>query len=101
MTQMYTACLYNHFVISSSEAQPPCVTFRLVAVPLWGPGQSPVLPFACCVGLLLSVGVVSAFAAPSGWYAGAVLDVAWCAVCASVAPSSWRIEVVLVVAGAV
>ena len=35
---------------------PPRVTFRRVAVPLWGPGQSPVLPFACCVGSLLSVG---------------------------------------------
>ena len=34
----------------------PCVTFRLVVVPLRGPGQSPVLPFACCVGSLLSVG---------------------------------------------
>ena len=34
----------------------PCVTFRLVVVPLRGPGQSPVLPFACCAGLLLSVG---------------------------------------------
>ena len=33
-----------------------CVTFHLVDVPLWGPGQSPVLPFACCVGLLRSVG---------------------------------------------
>ena len=33
-----------------------CVTFRLVVAPLRGPGQSPVLPFACCVGLLLSVG---------------------------------------------
>ena len=35
---------------------PPRVTFRLVAVSLRGPGQSPVLPFACCVGSLLSVG---------------------------------------------
>ena len=35
---------------------PPCVTFRLVVVSFRGPGQSPVLPFACCVGLLLSVG---------------------------------------------
>ena len=34
----------------------PCVTFRLVVAPLRGPGQSPVLPFACCVGSLLSVG---------------------------------------------
>ena len=35
---------------------PPCVTFRLVVVSLRGPGQSPVLPFACCVESLLSVG---------------------------------------------
>ena len=35
---------------------PPCVTFRLVVAPLRGPGQSPVLPFACCVGSLLCVG---------------------------------------------
>ena len=35
---------------------PPCVTFRRVVAPLRGPGQSPVLPFACCVGSLLSVG---------------------------------------------
>ena len=33
---------------------PPCVTFRLVVSPLRGPGRSPVLPFACSVGLLLS-----------------------------------------------
>ena len=35
---------------------PPCVTFRLVVAPLRGPGRSPVLPFACCVGSLSSVG---------------------------------------------
>ena len=34
----------------------PCVTFRPVVVSLRGPGQSPVLPFACCVGSLRSVG---------------------------------------------
>ena len=34
----------------------PCVTFCQVVVSLRGPGQSPVLPFACCVGSLLSVG---------------------------------------------
>ena len=34
----------------------PRVTFRRVVVSLRGPGQSPVLPFACCVGSLLSVG---------------------------------------------
>ena len=39
-----------------SEDRTPCVTFRLVVAPLRGPGQSPVLPFACCVGSLRSVG---------------------------------------------
>ena len=34
----------------------PCVTSRRVVVPLRGPGESPVLPFACCVGSLRSVG---------------------------------------------
>ena len=74
------------------------MTFRLVVAPLRGPGRSPVLPFACCVGSLLSVGRcgalagdVSAFAEPSSWCAGALLNVAWCAVCASAAPNSWRI----------
>ena len=35
---------------------PLCVTLRRVAVSLRGPGQSPVLPFACCVGSLRCVG---------------------------------------------
>ena len=39
-----------------NEPPPPRVTFRRVVVPLRGPGQSPARPFACCVGLLLSVG---------------------------------------------
>ena len=54
-------------------------------------------------GLLpfLLAGVVSVFTEPSIWCVGAVLKVAWCAVCASAAPNSWRIEVVLVVAGVV
>ena len=43
----------------ASAPPPPRVTFRLVVVPLWGPGQSPVLPFACCIRLLLSVGCYS------------------------------------------
>ena len=84
----------------------PRVTFRLVVAPLRGPGQSPLLPFACCVVLLLSVGrlagalasVVSAFAERSSWCVGAVLNVAWCAVCALAAPKNWRIEDVLVIA---
>ena len=35
---------------------PPRVTFRRVVVSLRGPGQSPGLPFACCVGSMRSVG---------------------------------------------
>ena len=35
---------------------PPCVTFRRVVASLRGPGGSPVVPFACCVGSLRSVG---------------------------------------------
>ena len=46
----------QHLWIPPLQETPPCVTFRLVVVSLRGPGRSPVLPFACCVGLLLSVG---------------------------------------------
>ena len=42
--------------VGGGGGAPPCVTFRLVVAPLRGPGQSPVLPFACCVGSLRSVG---------------------------------------------
>ena len=91
--------LLSYFI--SPPNHPPCVTFRLVVVPLWGPGQSTVLPFACCVGLLLSVGRCgrcSCWCRVSSWCVGAVLNVAWCAVCASAAPNSWCVEDVLVVA---
>ena len=79
---------------------PPCVTFRLVVVLLRGPGQSPVLPFACCVGLLLSVGRCGRCSCwcrfrvcgARSWCVEAALNVAWCAVCVSAAPNSWRIE---------
>ena len=37
----------------------------------------------------------------NAWGVGAVLNVAWCAVCTSAAPNNWRIEDVLVVAGVV
>ena len=40
----------------SAAPPPPRVTVRPVVVPLRGPGQSPALPFACCVGSLRSVG---------------------------------------------
>ena len=42
--------------LSPPHYPPPPVTLRRVVVPLRGPGQSPVLPFACCVGSLRSVG---------------------------------------------
>ena len=41
---------------SKGLPSPPCVTVRRVVAPLRGPGQSPVRPFACCVGSLRSVG---------------------------------------------
>ena len=47
---------WGHSVNRSPGAPPPRVTFRRVVVPLQGPGRSPVLPFACCVGSLCSVG---------------------------------------------
>ena len=43
-------------IVGVPTPPPPCVTFRRVAVSLRGPGQSPVLPFACCVGSPRSVG---------------------------------------------
>ena len=41
---------------SSPTSPPPPLTFCWVAISSRGPGQSPVLPFACCVGSLRSVG---------------------------------------------
>ena len=75
----------------------PCVTFRRV---LYGALDShPFFPSHVASGrCVLSAaaagapaGDVSAFAEPSGWCAGAVLDAAGCAVCASAAPNNWRI----------
>ena len=64
---------------------PPCVTVRRVAASLRGPGQSPVLPSACCVGSLRSDGRCgrcscwcrSASAGPSGWHTGGCAG-GWC-----------------------
>ena len=46
------------FRVHEAQVPPPSprVTFRRVVAPLRGPGQSPALPFACCVGSLRSVG---------------------------------------------
>ena len=41
---------------SETVVNAPLCDIPSVVVPLRGPGQSPVLPFACCVGSLLSVG---------------------------------------------
>ena len=72
-----TPCGAGHVGLTHTETQ----RGRLWTA-LRGPGQSPILAFACCVRSLLSVaaagapaGVVSAFAEPSGWCAGAVLVV--------------------------
>ena len=73
---------------------PQAVRQCIAGVPL---PTAPCVLSAAAAGAL--AGVVAAFAEPSGPCAGAVLNVAWCAVCASVAPSRWRIEDVLVVAG--
>ena len=89
------------------RAPPPCVTFRMVVVSLRGPGQSPILPFAYCVGSLLSVGRCGWC---SCWCHFRVRGAQWlvccgCAgcgsmcVCASAAPSSWCTGAVLVVVG--
>ena len=48
-------CQYS-WLHAGAPNQTPCVTFCLVVVSLRGPGQSPALPFACCVGSLCSVG---------------------------------------------
>ena len=68
---------------------PPCVTCPHVA-------SGHCVMSAGAAGAL--AGVVSALAEPSSWCIGVVLNVAWCAACASAAPNSWRIEDVLVVA---
>ena len=86
--------------------QPPCVTFRPVVVPLRGPGTRSSLRVLCRVAafcrplrrVLLLVSLPRSRSPVAGVLG---LNVAWCAVCASAAPNSWRIEDVLVVAGVV
>ena len=96
--------------LCDTEILTPCVTFRRVVAPSRGPGQSPGLPFACCVGSLRSVGRCGRCScwcrfrvrgATSSWCVGAVLNVAGCDGCASAGPNNWPIEDVLVVAGVV
>ena len=85
------------------------MTFRLAVVSLWALDSHPFFPshvapgrcFLSAAAAGAPAGVVSAFVEPSGWCAGAVLDVAFCAVCLSAAPSGWRTGVVLVVVGVV
>ena len=70
---------------TSRRAYTPCVTCRLVVVPLRGPGQSPVLPFACCVGLLLSASRCGRCSCWSFCVRGAQWLVCWgCAECGMV-----------------
>ena len=99
-----------YVVYPGTPLHTPRVTCRRVVVSLRGPGQSPVLPFACCVGSLLSVGRCGRCSCwcrfcvrGAPWLVcwGAVLNVAGWAVCVSAAPNNWSIEDVLVVAGVV
>ena len=66
--------MYRSFAHRSPPSDPPRVTFRRVVVLLRGPGQSPVLPFACCVGSLRSVGRCGQYSC-------------WCRCCVRGAPS--------------
>ena len=76
----------NNKQISKSIETHPCVTFRLVVVSLRPLDSHPFFPSRAASGrCFLSAaaagapaGVVSAFAEPSSWRAGAVLDVAHC-----------------------
>ena len=98
----------SHCQFAGCDA-PPCVTFRLVLILYGALDSHPFFPSHVVLGrcFLLAAaasapaGVLSTFAEPSGWCAGAVLDVAECAVCALAAPSSWCLGVVLAVAGVV
>ena len=85
---------FPHETVPARPPPPPCVTFRRVVVSSRGPGQSSLRMLCRCflsaAAAGAPVGVVSAFMEPSGWCAGAVLDVAGCAVCSSAVPSSWR-----------
>ena len=92
-----------------SPPPPPRVTFRRLLFLYGALDSHPFFPehvasSRCFLSAAVAgapAGVVSAFAEPSSWCAGAVLVVAGCAVCTSAAPSSWHIGVVLVVAGVV
>ena len=65
---------------------PPCAAFRFVVVSLrFLYGEAPLLPFTCWVGLLLFVHRCSRCSCCCHFYIGEALEVAWCAVCASVA----------------
>ena len=89
--------------------RPPCVTFRRLLFLYGALDSHPFFPSHVASGrCVLSAaaagapaGVVSVRGAPVVGVPGAVLKVAGCAVCASAAPSSWRIEDVLVIAGVV
>ena len=94
---------------SQRAVSTPCVTFRLVVVSLRALDSHLFVPSHVasgrCVLSAAAAGaparVVSVFTEPSGWRAGAVLDVPGCAICVPAAPSSWHIEDVLVIAGVV
>ena len=85
--------LDSHPVFPSHVASGRCVLSAAAAGAPAGVVSAFAEPRRWCAGAVQDVAgcAVCAVAAPSSWCAGAVLDVAGCAVCASAAPSSWRI----------
>ena len=86
--------------LGGGPAPPPPVWHSVRLLLLYGALDSPpVFPphvasgrcFLSAAAASALAGVVSTFTEPSSWCAGAVLNVAWCAVCVSAAPNNWRI----------
>ena len=83
-----------------SPTGPPCVTFRRVVAPLWGPWTVTrsslrmlrwVAAFCRPLRPVLPLVSFPRSRSPVVWCAGDVLNVAGCAVCVSAAPNNWRI----------
>ena len=92
------------------RGEPPCAAFCLVVAPLRGPWTVTrsslrmlrrVAAFCRPLRPVLLLVSFPCSRSPVVGVLGAVLNVAWCAVCASAALNSWRIEDVLVAGGVV
>ena len=86
----HTHCISSTICLNLDMRHSHCLCILIFAVSLhylWLGSER----FLLAAAASAPAGVVSAFAEPGGWCAGAVLDVAGCAVCASAAPSSWQL----------